>query len=436
MSLDTSIYSLVKPVPSVFGQMGQAQALEQGDQNLALGKQQQQMNAQRLQMGQMEMQQQLEAKALQQKIGQAMSQSVGEDGGPDEKKLRQNFLADPALAPHWGAVQEQITKAKEATAKLQKTVQDVDATEDEKIAALDPVLAVSKYDPETAMKLLSQLGPAVSPAKAQQIAQQIQASPTPQTVQQIFSSRAAADKTQVNNKRGIADTADLAAQADERKQKLEDDKAKSALANASKQMFQAKNKDDYAQRWAGLPVTVRAQFDAPTDYVDGESQKRALELGQTPDQIVQRAETAKRDAANEENQKAQRKQAEATRQATDAYRKARLATAGNPKKDAELDLSFKVWNANLARTKTIFDAKMEAWNARHFEEKISGEDDPKDPRPKYVEPPEFEPFRLQFEESRGKPDVRAKAAQVLKGSGYATDQATIDAFLKKNPGFK
>lgn len=362
MGLDTSIYSLVRPPPTLFNQLGEAQALRGGEQALVAGKQRIRMNEQQIQQNDQAQQQQQKAMALQQKIGQVMSQSVGPDGAPDETLLRKNFLADQDLAPHWGEVEANITKAKKGAADLQKVVLDNSSTEDERIAAMNPLLEASKYDPPTAVKLLQQLGPAVSPAKTQELLQQIQANPTPQTVQQIFTSRAAADKTQVGNKRGLADAEDLTRQAESRKADAEDKAASRALANASKMLYGAAKNDKtgamYADAYQGLPAEVQGKFPAPARFDPETTPQDALNAAMTPDQITARTETAARNEANEAHRKALERNAELSRKATETHRRLMESRVGGAKKDADEERDFKEWQAISAHQ----NAELTRWS--------------------------------------------------------------------------
>src|SRR4029077_15183519 len=96
---------------------------------------------------------------------------------------------------------------------------------------------------------------------------------------------------------------------------------------------------------------------------------------------------------------------------------------GGAAKDAEEERDFRNWSVAMARSKSTFDAQLESWKARN---PYPEEDTIKtDPPPKFVPPPDYQTFRSDRETDRGHVDKRAKAAQVLRGSGYATDAATI-----------
>ncbi len=402
MAVDTSLYSLVRPPPTLFNQLGEAQALRRGEQEIAAGKQRLRVGEQVISQNDEQARTAAEARAMQQKIGQVMSQSVGQDGAPDEAKLRQGFLADPQLAPHWPDVQANITKAKEATAKLRETFQKVDADDDEKVAAMEPLLKAANYDPAVAAKLLQEVGPGFSPEKQRDLLQQIQSNPTPQAVQQIFVSRASADKTQATNAHLAAETAGAAELAADRKAKSEDEKASRALANASKQLYMAASRDktgaQYADVYAGLPADLQGKFDAPARF-DDSTAERALQAAMTPDQITQRTETAKRDAAVNADRDAAREQARLTAQATAAYRKASLDKRGGAQKDAEEERDFRNWSVAMARAKSTFDAQLESWKLEH---PFATEDTVKEsPPPKFVPPPDYPTFREKREDDRG-----------------------------------
>jgi hypothetical protein len=412
MAIDTSIYSMVRPPPSLFNQLGEAQALRGGEQALALGKQRQRMNEQQIQQNDFQQQEQQRAIALQQKIGEVMSQSVGQDGAPDEAKLRHGFLSDPQLAPHWGTVEANITKAKEATAKLRETFQKVGADDDEKVAAMDPILNASNYDPAVAAKLLQEVGPGFSPEKQRDLLQQIQTNPTPQAVQQIFAPRAAADKTQATNAHLAAETAGAAQLAADRKAEEADKQSARRLANASNALYLAaqKGKEQYADAYAGLSPELQGQFDAPARFNENTAQN-ALDVARTPQQISEGIDRDKRDAANKANQEAIRKEQERRDKAADWYRKQRLAVAGNTKKDEDLKQDTHEWDVLMGKAKATYDAEKNEWDTRNPFAKTTGEINPKDPQPKLKLPPDLSEFHAQREEARGHASPKKSVTQ-------------------------
>jgi hypothetical protein len=387
MAQNLSVFNLARPVPSFLGQLGEIQNLEIGQQNLRTGQQQQQLNAQHIEGGALDLQAKRQAIADQQKINQIMQQSVGPDGGLDETKLRQNFYG-AGMANRWPEVESTITKVKEAQAKLKETIEKNTASEDERLAATFAFVDAGGNDPRVADKTLRELARtgAIAPTRIVPLLQQIQQAASPDAVRAIGAPFIASSKAQTDLANTRARTADTEAQKRLRDQQEEDKAAAKRLANFSRQLYQQglKGKAAYTEAFQGVPAELRSNFDPPEQFDPASSPRRALEASETPDQIVMRTETAARNDVLEQQRKAAQASLDAARR--DEAKHRRFIEEHTAKADPEEKKKLREYGFYRADKQREFSAKMQQYNAQ--KSSLAGGFD-KDMNP--IPPPAYEP---------------------------------------------